>query len=281
VMLSPMGIIYFALDFFLNSPAALAEFFLFDSIIGNLALILIFSPIFMLSMDYFQYRKGLNLGKAKLPPYFSLVVYAVALVSLHLIIRFYQPYNEDNPEPVWLIITQDEQDRRATARARIWSVQRLGTIQLTNTQTKQNLSLAQVPSRVVNDIPWQGTVGNFGLSVELEEMQNRTRTSILLSDLANIEYLDLFIRSDRNFGVIDANTPINIIDQQNIQVFVGKNPPPRIEIQLYTNEPHRLQVRAVASYQLTAVLELVRANSYLNKAYAHVIREQVRTTLEM
>ncbi|NIZ18809.1 acyltransferase [Entomospira culicis] len=279
LFLAPVMIIFFASDFFNHAPPAIAQLFLFDSILGNIILLFIFAPIFMLIMSHFNHRKRLRLHR--LPPYISFVIYIVAIIGLYGVLRYYHPYRQSEKEPLWLVASESGFGQRRQSTARIWSIQRLGDLKLINNTNQKELALVDIPNLVVDGIPIEPSGYDFTLNVEFEEILNRTASNITLGNLEQVEYLDLYIRSDRNFGVVSANVPMDIIDQQNVVIFLGKNPPSQIEIRLISNDPFRLQVRAVASYSLLDRVTLVRHNSYLAAAYAHITRERFRTVLEI
>jgi hypothetical protein len=279
-LMAPLLIVVFARDFFRQSSPDFTQLLLFNSVSGNLLLLIVFSPIFMLTMSLMQHRKMLYVQK--FPPYLSFVIYLAGIVVLGYSLHVYQPYGSKRAEPIWLLINQGGNSiRTRTSFARIWGVQRLGDITLVNSKTEARLSLVDVPTLLVDEIPITPSPHDFAMRVHYEEVFNRTVSVISLSDLHHVEYLDISVRSERNFGVVDANVPIIVDDQQNLRILLGKNPPPELVIRLISNDPQRLNVQATASYNILDEMHLERANSFLHAAFLHVKKERNRTVVEI
>lgn len=280
-VLAPLLIIIFAGDFFTQSSFEEIQFVLFNSIRGNAVLLLIFGPIFILLMSLFQYRRILYIDK--MPSYLSLISYISIIIVFTIFLWNYQPYDNNHKKPLWLLFTKDggRISNDNTFYARIWSVSKIGNIKITNKRNKDFISLSNVPSNVVDQIPTNIIDKDFNLDVQLEEIFNRTMTLITLSDLEEVLYVDVYVTGERNLGVVDSNVPLTIDDQQNIRILLGKNPPREIEIKLITNNPSGVQVQAKAIYSVLEDLTIENGNFNINQAYLSITNLKTHKELKI
>ena len=245
--------LFFALTEIFNLPSlSVIEYITMLPVQGNLLISLVIMP-FILAAIRLEMLAPLPHKITRLLP----AVLGAASAALLIVILFYSPFNEENPQPVR--VTEVVDLNSETREFKFDSPSRLNTA----THDKIIDAVARSDEEEMN----------MDINVQTKPFLNRKiiDTSINLS--LQPERISLTLNSDSPLTLYESSFPAQWLPaQKRLDVYIGNNPPIPLQISLTLNRTARPEYRVEADFPRVQFRKEIDGESYLISHYSSIIK---------
>ncbi|MDC7227840.1 MAG: hypothetical protein PQJ61_13830 [Spirochaetales bacterium] len=210
---------------------------------GNLLISVVIMP-FILAAIRIAMMTHLSRKITRLLPAFLSSISAALLV----LILFYSPFSESNPQPVNIIETIDSSSGKSNI----------------NIESPDELSPETSKLIVLETDQTDRAFGKIDYKLETESFLNRKITRTIVDFPEQPEKLSLTLYSDETLTLYESNYPAQWLPaQKRLEVFIGNNPPLPLEISLTLNKNASAVYTIEAEFPVESSREIINGNHYI------------------